>query len=392
MENSLLDETRKIYLDLFGEKPEIEAWGPGRVNLIGEHTDYNEGYVLPLAVDRGVFLIGKARQDGLVVLCSADYQDRVEFSSEKLQKDVAHPWADYFKGVLEQFKKRGVSFKGCQAVLKGNLPQGAGLSSSASLEVASAVFLEQVTGYSFPNTELVKAAQAAENQFVGVQCGIMDQFVSYYGKEAQALWIDCRNLDYQWVGVPSFLKVVVCNTGVKRRLAASAYNKRREECEAGVQMFSAVLPGIHSLRDVTTSDFKKHQTILPMDIQKRCRHVIFENQRVLDTVQALKAGDTQKIRKLLLESHDSLRDDYEVSCAELDLLVEVARKNEKVVGGRMTGAGFGGCTVNLVPEAEVENFRREASEAYGETFGKLESYVFSPADGAKYYQAKHGLK
>lgn len=384
--SGLLDETRKIYSDLFGERPEISAWGPGRVNLIGEHTDYNEGYVLPLAVDRGIFLAGKARQDGRVVLHSADYQDRAEFSSGDLQKDPDHPWADYFKGVLEQFLKRNVPFKGCQAVLKGNLPQGAGLSSSASLEVASAVFLEKATGSVLQDLELVKAAQAAENQFVGVQCGIMDQFASYFGKEAHALLIDCRSLDHQWVAVPPSLKVVVCNTGVKRRLASSAYNKRRQECEEGVKILSTVLPGIRSLRDVSTSDLIKHKNLLPADIQKRCRHVVFENQRVLDTVKALAEGNFEKLRGLLLESHDSLRDDYEVSCAELDLLVEAARKNKKVAGGRMTGAGFGGCTVNLVPKDEVENFRSEAAKTYENTFGKLETYVFSRRTGQNIFR------
>jgi len=385
-------ETVKTYLDVFGEKPKVKAWGPGRVNLIGEHTDYNEGYVLPLAVDCGVFIVGKERKDGKVVLYSPDYGTEVQFSSENLQRDPENPWSDYFKGVLEQFQKRGMAFKGCQAVLKSNLPQGAGLSSSAALEVASAVFLEQVTGFALQDLELVKAAQAAENQFVGVQCGIMDQFVSYFGKEANALLIDCRSLDYQWVAMPPSLKVVVCNTGVKRRLASSAYNKRRGECEEGVKIFSAVLPGVHSLRDVSPADFIKHQNLLPADIRKRCRHVVFENQRVLDTIKALSSGDLEKLRLLLLASHDSLRDDYEVSCAELDMLVEIARKNEKTAGGRMTGAGFGGCTVNLVPEEEVESFRREAVRVYEKTFGKLETYVFSPADGAKYFLAKQNIK
>ncbi|HEY5039047.1 MAG TPA: galactokinase [bacterium] len=391
MESYLLDEARKFYSEGFGDKPRIESWGPGRVNLIGEHTDYNEGYVLPLAVDRGLFLVGKARTDGRVILHSADYQDRVEFPFHNLKKDPDHPWADYFKGVLDQFQKRGATFSGCQAVLKGDLPQGAGLSSSASLEVATAVFLEKVTGFNLQDMELIKTAQAAENQFVGVQCGIMDQFASYLGKEGQVLFIDCRSLDYQWVPFPSSLKLVVCNTGVKRRLGSSAYNKRREECEEGVKKLSSVLPHLHSLRDVSLADFKKHENLLPLEIQKRCRHVISENQRVLDTMKALASKDLERLRSLLLESHDSLQMDYEVSCPELDLLVEISRKNRKVAGGRMTGAGFGGCTVNLVPEEAVEGFRQEATKAYEKKFRKLETYVFSPANGAKYFQVKPSL-
>jgi galactokinase len=388
MDNRLLQETRKIYTEVFNEQSVIEAWGPGRVNLIGEHTDYNEGYVLPLAVDRGAFLAGKGRTDGKVSLYSADFKDLAEFPVKDLQKDPAHHWADYFKGVLDQFLKRGVPFKGCQAVLKGNLPQGAGLSSSASLEVATAVFLKKISGAEWPDVELVKAAQAAENQFVGVQCGIMDQFAAYFGKEGCALFLDCRSLEYQWIPVPGSIRVVVCNTGVKRALAGSAYNQRRQECEEGVRRLREVLPSIRSLRDVSEGDFEKHQELLSPVVRKRCRHVISENQRVLDTIEALKAGDLKKVGSLMYQSHDSLRQDYVVSCRELDALVEIARKDPAVIGSRMTGAGFGGCTVNLVPAEAVKEFQAEASREYEKEAGlKLETYVFSAANGAKYFQA-----
>jgi len=386
MDALLKKQTKETYASIFGGSPTVESWGPGRVNLIGEHTDYNHGFVLPMAVNRGVFICGGPRTDGKVILYSADYLDRVEFEGDTLVKDPTHVWADYFKGVLAQYLKAGGKFRGCQAVVKGDLPQGAGLSSSAALEVASGIFLEKVGGLVWGDLDLIKAAQAAENQFVGVQCGIMDPFASFLGKENNALMIDCQTLAYEWVPIHPDVKIVVCNTGIKRTLSNSEYNQRRHECEEAVRLLKPALPHIHTLRDLSVADFERNQELLPETILKRCRHVVSENQRVMEMVRALEQDDLITAGTLMAQSHESLRDDYEVSCKELDLLADLAQKNETVYGARMTGAGFGGCTVNLVQQNGVEEFRHEATREYKLKTGLiLESYVFNAAAGAKFY-------
>ena len=384
---SLREQTGDLFLKTFAAKPEITVMAPGRVNLIGEHTDYNEGYVLPMAVDRGIAIAGRKRNDLKITLYSADYQEQDEFSVNAIRHDISRPWANYFKGVALLLKQNGIPLGGCEAVLKGDLPQGGGLSSSAALEVASAVFLKKLFGVDMEDLDLVRLAQKAENEFVGVQCGIMDQFASHMGGKDHALFIDCRSLEHDWVPLGTGLKVVVFNTGIKRELASSDYNERRRQCEEGVREFLKFLPGIQSLRDVSLCDFEKHQAQLEPVIMKRCRHVISENQRVLDTVEALKAKNLERVKVLFRESHESLRDDYEVSCHELDTLVELGQEHPLQKGSRMTGAGFGGCTVHLVPAEEqvVENFISFVSEGYQRRIGrKPEYYVFTASPGAKF--------
>ncbi len=384
---SLREQTGDLFLKTFAAKPEITVMAPGRVNLIGEHTDYNEGYVLPMAVDRGIAIAGRKRNDLKITLYSADYQEQDEFSVNAIRHDISRPWANYFKGVALLLKQNGIPLGGCEAVLKGDLPQGGGLSSSAALEVASAVFLKKLFGVDMEDLDLVRLAQKAENEFVGVQCGIMDQFASHMGGKDHALFIDCRSLEHDWVPLGTGLKVVVFNTGIKRELASSDYNERRRQCEEGVREFLKFLPGIQSLRDVSLCDFEKYQAQLEPVIMKRCRHVISENQRVLDTVEALKAKNLERVKVLFRESHESLRDDYEVSCHELDTLVELGQEHPLQKGSRMTGAGFGGCTVHLVPAEEqvVENFISFVSEGYQRRIGrKPEYYVFTASPGAKF--------
>jgi galactokinase len=261
------------------------------------------------------------------------------------------------------------------------------LSSSAALEVATAVFLEKMRGSVWHDLELVKAAQAAENQFVGVNCGIMDPFASFLGRENDALLLDCRDLAYQWVPIPPNVKIIVCNTGIKRALSNSAYNQRRQECQAALHLLSSKLPYVHSLRDLSASDFERHQELLPETLLKRCRHVVSENQRVLDMVRALEQGDLITAGTLMAQSHESLRDDYEVSCTELDILTSIAQQNDSVYGARMMGGGFGGCTVNLVREDGAEAFLLEMAKEYKKKTGRvLESYVFKAASGAKFFE------
>jgi galactokinase len=384
-----MEKVAAVFGETFGHPCDLFAFAPGRVNLIGEHTDYNEGFVLPLAVDKGIRFAGNARHDRTVRLHSVDYDSTATFSLDSLMPDSSNRWADYFKGVAQEFQKRGIGLKGCDAVLQGDLPRGAGLSSSAALEVASAVFLRSASGFTIPDMDIVHVAQDAENNFVGLRCGIMDMYASYMGQAGSALQIDCRDLSYKLAPMPKGLKVVVCNTGVARTLASSAYNERRSECEEGVRILSGFLPGVRALRDVSPEALKAHEASLPEVVRKRVRHVVMENQRVLDTVAAMGRGDLSTLGRLMFESHESLREDYQVSCKELDALVDIARGCPGVVGARMTGAGFGGCTVTLVEEGSVSGFENKVVQSYRDPSGHLaEIYVFSAADGAKAAQRR----
>ncbi|HVZ80689.1 MAG TPA: galactokinase [bacterium] len=387
MDPHLAERARALFFEAFGGEPAVTVSAPGRVNLIGEHTDYNEGFVLPMAVDRGVVMAARRRDDAKVLLHSADYRQRAEFLLEPLRPDPEHPWADYMKGVALGLRQSGRPLGGFEALILGDLPQGAGLSSSAALEVAGEVLLRRLFGFSLDDLELVRLAQKAENEFVGVQCGIMDQFASHLGAQGCALFLDCRSLEYDWVPLGEDLKAVVFNTGVKRELASSDYNVRRQQCAEGVRQFARFVPGLTSLRDLSLCDLEKHQAQVEPLVLKRCRHVVGENQRVLDAVEAFRNRDLGRIKTLFRESHESLRDDYEVSCPELDALVEAAQEHPLQKGSRMTGGGFGGCTVHLVPqdEAVIQNFISFVSQDYEKRFGRRpESYVFSPAAGAKF--------
>jgi galactokinase len=380
-------EIQKLFEDHFGSSSEACALAPGRVNLIGEHTDYNEGYVLPMALDRGVAVAGKKRKDSRVILYSSDYREQMEFHLEVFKPDISSNWCNYFKGVVFELRKNGISLGGFEAVIRGDLPQGVGLSSSAALETAAAVFLRSLFKFDLEDLDLVRLNQEAENEFVGVRCGIMDQFASYMGGKDHALLIDCRSLEYDWVSLDKEYCVVVFNTGVKRELATSSYNERRRQCLEGVQSFSRFLPQVKSLRDVSLCDFEKYQNQLDPTVMRRCRHVISENQRVLDAVEAFKSKNIQRIKALFKESHESLRDDYEVSCRELDTLVELAQEHPLQGGSRMTGAGFGGCTVHLIPQDRkvVENFATFVIQGYEKQIGhRPEYYVFTPSPGAKF--------
>jgi galactokinase len=384
---TLAEQTQEIFSQTFTGLPDLTVTAPGRVNLIGEHTDYNEGFVLPMAVNRGISIVGRKRKDSKVLLYSADYQESEEFPLESIRPDLSRSWANYFKGVALMLRKNGLVLGGCEAVIKGDLPRGAGLSSSAALEIAAVVFFQKLFNLGLEDFDLVRLAQQAENEFVGVQCGIMDQFASYMGGKDHALFLDCRSLEHDWVLLGPEVNVVVFNTGVRRELASSEYNERRRQCQEGVRQFAGFLPNVKSLRDVSLCDFEKYQGRLDSVTMKRCRHVISENQRVLDAVEALRAKNFERVKVLFRESHESLRDDYEVSCHELDTLVDLGQEHPLQRGSRMTGGGFGGCTVHLVPADDrvVENFISFVSEGYEKRIGrKPESYIFTPSAGAKF--------
>jgi galactokinase len=300
-----------------------------------------------------------------------------------LQRDPKHPWADYFKGVVWALGGRAIELPACEAVITGDIPQGAGLSSSAAYEVAAVLLFQRLGGFELPSLEVAKLARQAENGFVGVACGIMDQMASTFGELGKALLIDCRSLARETVEIPAGLKLVVVNTGVRHTLGSSEYNKRRAECEEGVRIIAATLPKVRALRDVTLEELARFLPSMPPVVAKRCRHVVSENTRVGQAVAAMRAGDTAKLKPLTAASHASLRDDYEVSCPELDILVDLALPLPYCHGARLTGAGFGGSTVNLVETDAVGTFSELMATGYQQHAGrKAEIHVFEPSAGA----------
>lgn len=383
MEFQKMADIISAYNRQFGGSPAILVSAPGRVNLIGEHTDYNDGFVLPMAIDKQIAIGGTLREDTQVRAYSLNFEEWAEFSLETLVNE--HSWSDYLKGVMHELIKAGYALKGFDAVIGGNVPRGAGLSSSAAIEVATAFFLAQLHKIEMPPEQMAKLCQRAENQFVGVNCGIMDQFISRLGKQDHALFLDCRDLHYQQI--PFQLEgytVVICNSNVKRKLVDSAYNERRSQCEEGVRVLKTCLPDIMALRDVSSTQLEEHAALLRPLVYQRCRHIITENERVMEAVHVLQTGDLERFGVLLNQSHDSLRDDYEVSCRELDILVEIARGIEGTLGSRMTGAGFGGCTVSLVSTAALDHFQAALLAEYNKRTGiQADIYTSTAQDGAR---------
>ena len=389
----------------FGRPPTFIASAPGRVNLIGEHTDYNDGYVFPVAIDKYINIAVRQRSDRRVVTHALDVNESWDFSLDTLTSIPAQApaWSRYLIGVAALLQESGKKVAGIDAVITGDVPIAAGLSSSAALSVAATLaFLTAGSESEVPiseqdKTKLAALCQRVEHEFAGVKCGIMDQTISLLGQEDCGLFLDCRSLAYEHV--PFYLAnhaIAICNTKVKRELAASEYNKRRAECERGVEILSRWLPGITSLRDITLADFKKHEEALPTLTQKRCRYVIEENTRVVEAVSALKCTDKVTSHlpdesliafgHLMNASHNGLRDDYQVSCMELDLLTDIARNITGVAGSRMTGAGFGGCTVSIVHKDALEAFQAHVTTEYHEKTGiQPEIYLCRVSDGAQVF-------
>jgi galactokinase len=376
-------ETTKIEIVEQDQAASRTFRAPGRVNLIGEHTDYNDGFVMPAAIGFSTFVTASPRNDRKVLLFSEHFSEEVEFDLDDPNLKATGHWSDYPIGVAVTLERAGYRLKGARLRIRNEVPIGSGLSSSAAIEVATCYALVSNSGPSLDPVEMAKLCQRAENEFVGMRCGIMDQFVSCCGRAGKALMLDCRSLDHRLLPLPPQTRLVICNTMVKHALAASAYNKRRAECEAGVRHFAQSLPNVRALRDVTEADLKLYGSDLSEVVYRRCRHVIRENARVLDAAKALEEEDLETFGRLMNESHRSLRDDYEVSCRELDVMVELARECDGVYGARMTGGGFGGCTVNLVNVENVDAFKRKVTQGYTEATGlEPEIYVCSAADGA----------
>jgi len=357
---------------------------PGRVNLIGEHTDYNGGYVLPAAIEYGTIAVVAVRDDRVVRLASTNRQLRVEVEIDKIRPDKANDWANYPLGVIYMLRRRGIEVGGVDLLFSGNIP-GGGLSSSASIELATAVAILGAFDQSMDRVELVKLCQKVENEFVGVNSGIMDQYAVGMGKEGHALLIDCRSVRHKYVPlrIPGY-KIVISNTNKPRELVDSKYNERQAECQAGLKALRGVLEKIECLADVSVEQFEQYKgAITDPTVRKRVEHVVYENARVLDAVKALEAGDLEELGKLMIQSHNSLRDLYEVTGKELDSLVEEALKVNGVIGSRMTGAGFGGCTVSIVKKEQIDEFVNRVAEGYTKATGLIpEFYVTEAAGGA----------
>jgi galactokinase len=370
------------FSQLFGLLPKL-FHAPGRVNLIGEHTDYNQGFVFPCAIGFQTWIAIAPRPDHRIALCSENFPDKFEFDAHRLPAKKTGNWSDYIIGVATTLQQAGHKIQGANILVNGEVPIGSGLSSSAAIEVASALAFLSLAGDSLPLTEVAKMCQKAENDFVGARVGIMDQFVSCLGREGNALLLDCRSLEYKLVPLPSSLRIVICNTMVKHELAGGEYNTRREACDQAVKILSRRYEGVHSLRDVSHEQLEAQQNEIPKKIYNRALHVISENQRVLDAVDALRAHDIDKVGRLMRESHNSLRDLYEVSCRELDLMVESAEGLPGYRGGRMTGGGFGGCTVNLVNASDADIFAEQIAARYRKKTGiQPDVYISFPANGA----------
>ncbi len=353
---------------------------PGRVNLIGEHTDYNDGFVMPLAIGFTATVAIATRDDRVLRMHSSSHDETYEVDLARALRP-RHHWSDYIVGVAQALAHIGVPVRGGDLLVQGSVPMGAGLSSSAALEVASGLALSAMSGVTLDSATLARVGQAAENDFVGMRCGIMDQFVSSCGEAGTALMLDCRSLTYVRVPLPSDVKVMVVNSMVKHELASSAYNARRAQCEEGVGLVRRRYPNVRALRDVT--EHMLASVALDPIVLRRCRHVVRENARVTAAADALRARDLATVGALMWASHASLRDDYEVSCKELDVLVELAREFPGVLGSRMTGGGFGGCTVSLVDATKTDTFAAMMGERYvAAGFPQPEIYVCVPSRGA----------
>lgn len=366
----------------FGVNPYVYR-APGRVNLIGEHTDYNDGFVMPAAIGFYCWVAVAPRTDRRLFITSEEFPELAEVDLSAGPLRPSKNWSDYSVGVAVELENAGFHVNGANLLIHGEVPIGAGLSSSAAIEVATALALTEGAGFAIDRIKLAQLCQRAENEFVGMRCGIMDQFVSLHGRANHALVLDCRSLQYELVPIPESVRLVICNTGVKHKLAGGEYNSRREECEEAVRALKKALPEIRALRDVDMKQLEEYRGLLSEIAYKRAKHIISENERVLSGMKALRAGDLDSFGRYMAESHESLRDLFEVSCAELDLMVDLANREAGVYGARMTGGGFGGSTINLVQAANATEFAQNVGKAYQKETGIVPGiYMCLPAEGA----------
>ncbi len=365
---NLLSQLTRSFQQAFNARPSLIC-SPGRVNLIGEHTDYNEGFVLPAAIDKAIYLAVGPRSDNELHFVAHDLDKTYQGSLTDLK--LTNSWADYLLGVVSEFQLAGHKLRGFNCVFGGTIPMGAGLSSSAALENGVGFALNELFGLGLDRLAMVKLSQRAENEFVGAKVGIMDMFASMMGKADHVIKLDCRSLDYTYAPLRmDGISLVLCDSRVKHSLVTSEYNTRRSECEAGVRFLQTFYPEIKSLRDVTMPMLDQHLRNTEPLIYRRCAYVVQENQRLLDGVEALEAGNIEAFGQLMYGSHEGLSHWYEVSCPELDILVEIARHHPGVLGARMMGGGFGGCTINLVREEALDDFTALITKQYKAQTGK----------------------
>jgi len=379
--NHCIETVRTVFVSNFGH-PTLLVQSPGRINLIGEHTDYNQGFVLPAAIDKAIYLAISKREDQEVHLIAADLADNFSVALNNLSFSQ-QTWSNYLIGVVDQLQKNGYELGGFNAVVAGDVPLGAGLSSSAAVECATVFALNELFELGLSKIEMVRLAQKAENEFVGVKCGIMDQFASMFGKTDTVIQLDCQSLDYSYMPFnQEGIKIVLLDTRVKHSLASTEYNLRREECEAGVKIIQEKYPTVASLRDVTMQMAQECLANADQKIIDRCSFVVAEIHRLQDACKDLEAGNMKAFGKKMYETHEGLSKLYEVSCAELDFLADFAKTDASVLGARMMGGGFGGCTINLVEENAVEAFVLAAGNAFQAAFGtEMKPYIVSIGNG-----------
>ena len=384
----MLEKLYNKFKNLFGYEAESKFFAPGRVNLIGEHTDYNGGHVFPCAIHKGTYALVKKRDDKKFRMYSENFENLgiIEFLLDNLVNEKKHKWVNYPKGVVKMFIEAGYKIdSGFDVLFYGNIPNGSGLSSSASIEIVTSIILKDLYNLDIDMVEMVKLSQKAENQFIGVNSGIMDQFAVGMGKKDNAILLDCNTLKYSYA--PVILKdevLVIGNTNKKRGLADSKYNERRAECEEALKNLQKELD-IQSLGELSVEEFNKSEKLIKNEInRKRAKHAVYENQRTIKAQKELMEGNLEEFGRLMNESHVSLRDDYEVTGIELDTMVEIAWNQEGVIGSRMTGAGFGGCTISIVKKNAVDKFIANVGKEYKERVGlNADFYVVNISDGAK---------
>lgn len=379
-----IEDLHKKHHETFGLQKTVSVCSPGRINLIGEHTDYNDGFVFPAAINKEICFVASKNNKGLFRFFSVDYNEFFEMEITHLAKSNTH-WANYLLGVAAQFIKTGDHIGGIDCVFGGNIPIGAGLSSSAAIETGFALIVDQLYNCKKSKMQQVKMSQKAEHEYAGVMCGIMDQMAIVFGKANSAIKLDCRSLEFDYANFHLLdYNIVLCDTKVKHSLASSEYNTRRRECEQGVDILKKQQPRISALRDVDLNFLHKHKKEMPKVIYKRCKYVVEENIRVNQAFAALQTGDIKQLGELMHKSHLGLKNDFEVSCIELDILEETARKLDEVIGARMMGGGFGGCTINLVEKEGTETFLRKIQQTYKSKTGiDMDFYIVQIADGTR---------
>lgn len=377
---------RLAFINHYGREADFIVKAPGRVNLIGEHTDYNDGFVLPCAIEYATFIAVSARDDDKVNVLALDCNNQTDsfFINTELNSHSTQTWSNYVRGVVNELQKSGYTLSGSDICISGDVPQGAGLSSSASLEVGITYAFNHLCDLSIERKEIAKIAQAAENNFVGCNCGIMDQLISACGKRGQALGIDCRSLDLIEVGIDPSMSILMINSNVKRGLLDSEYNLRREQCYEGAEALAK-----SSLREVSIEEFEAQKHTLKADVAKRVEHIVYENARTLEAMHAFSNNDTTALSKLMMQSHESMRDLFEITTPEIDFLVDIIANVINTHGGvRMTGGGFGGCVVAFVPKVLVKDVIYAIESQYEQQTGLKETiYTSVPSTGVSLISA-----